>query len=287
MKNQLRNILELNLALLIIATAAPFGNYISLPPAITIWSRCFFACIAIFIYMKFKKITFKFDASKDGKLFLISAILQGGHWITYFYALQLAGAGLGIISLFTYPIFTTLLEPIIRKTSFNPKHLFLGLLVLLGLYILTPEFSMGNQTSLGIGFGVISAIFYAIRNILMKDLVAKHNATKLMFYQTGLIAILLAPIFVFIPLDIEAYSSQLSHLLILGIFTTAVGHTYLVSCFNNFSATSASLLSCIQPLYGSLLAFVFLHEIPTIATVTGGLMIISAVVLESFIAKKN
>ncbi|ANW97374.1 hypothetical protein AXE80_14185 [Wenyingzhuangia fucanilytica] len=287
MKNQLKNILELNLALLIIGTAAPFGSYLSLPPAITIWSRCFFACIAIAIYMKFKKISFKFDASKDGKTFLISAFLQAGHWVTYFYALQLAGAGLGIISLFTYPIFTTLLEPLIRKTTFNPKHLFLGLLVLLGLYILTPEFSIGNQTSLGICFGIASAVFYAIRNILMKSLVAKHNATKLMFYQTGLIVIMLAPIFTFINFDIGSYSSQLPHLIILGVFTTAVGHTYLVSNFKNFSATSVSLLSCVQPLYGSVLAFLFLNEIPTISTITGGCIIVSAVILETFISSKD
>lgn len=287
MKNQLRNILELNLALLIIATAAPFGNYISLPPAITIWSRCFFAFIAIFIYIKFKKISLKFDVSKEGGLFLLSAFLQAGHWVTYFYALQMAGAGLGIISLFTYPIFTTLVEPLIRKTTFNPKHLFLGVLVLLGLYILTPEFNFGNQTSLGILFGVISAIFYAIRNILMKSLVANHNATKLMFYQTGLIVIMLAPIFAFINFDVASYTNQLPHLLILGVFTTALGHTYLVSNFKNFSATSASLLSCVQPLYGALLAFLFLNEIPSISTVIGGSIIISAVVLETFISKKN
>ncbi|MDO3693864.1 DMT family transporter [Wenyingzhuangia sp. chi5] len=287
MKNQLKNILELNLALLIIATAAPFGNYISLPPSITIWSRCLFAFIAIAIYMKLKKTSFKFDISKDGRAFLISAILQGGHWITYFYALQLAGAGLGIISLFTYPIFTTLLEPLIRKTTFNPKHLFLGLIVLLGLYILTPEFSFGNDTTLGIGFGVISAIFYAIRNILMKNLVTNHDATKLMFYQTGLIVLMLAPVFTFVDFNLKNYTSQLPHLVILGVFTTALGHTYLVSNFKNFSATSASLLSCVQPLYGSLLAFLFLNEIPTISTVTGGFIIVSAVVLETFIAKKN
>lgn len=286
MKNQLRNILELNLALLIIATAAPFGNYISLPPEITIWSRCFFAFIAIFIYIKFKKINLKVDISKDGSTFFISAILQAGHWVTYFYALQLAGAGLGIISLFTYPIFTTLLEPIIRKTTFNPKHLLLGMLVLVGLYVLTPEFNTGNKTSLGILFGVISAIFYAIRNILMKSLVANHNATKLMFYQTGIIALLMAPIFIFIDFDTANYTLQLPHLLILGIFTTALGHTYLVINFKNFSATSVSLLSCIQPVYGSLLAFLFLNEIPTIATVIGGCIIVSAVVLETFISRK-
>ncbi|MEN8764841.1 MAG: DMT family transporter [Wenyingzhuangia sp.] len=287
MKNQLKNILELNLALFIIATAAPFGNYISLPPALTIWSRCLFAFVAIYVYVKFKKISLKIDLSKEGGLFFLSAFLQAGHWITYFYALQLAGVGLGIISLFTYPIFTTLLEPTIRKTTFNPKHLLLGLLVLVGLYILTPVFSFGNQTSLGILFGVSSAIFYAVRNILMKSLVTNNNPTKLMLYQTGLIVVMLTPIFAFINIETASYTDQLYHLLILGVFTTAIGHTYLVRNFKNFSATSVSLLSCIQPLYGTFLGFLFLGEIPTLSTIIGGGVIISAVVLETYISKKN
>ncbi|MDO6736769.1 DMT family transporter [Wenyingzhuangia sp. 2_MG-2023] len=287
MKEQFRHILQLNLALLLIGTAAPFGNYISLSPEISIWSRCVFAFIALAIYIKWKGFSLRFDLSKDGGSFLFCAFLQGGHWITYFYALQLAGAGLGVIALFTYPIFTTLLEPFIRKTTFDPKHLFLALLVILGLYILTPEFDMGNQTTLGIVFGIVSAVFYATRNILMKKHVANYNATVLMFYQTGIIWLCLLPVFFFLPWTIEDYTRQLPHLVFLGIITTAVGHTYLVYNFKNFSATTVSLLSCVQPLYVAIFAFIFLNEIPTIATVIGGLMIVSAVVLEAFISRKH
>lgn len=287
MSKQFKHILELNIAILIIATAAPLGNYISLPPEIGIWSRCFFAFIALAIYTKVKGISLKYNQKKHTSSFIFCAVLQGVHWITYFYALQLAGAGLGVISLFTFPIFTTLLEPVLLKTKFNPKHILLALLVILGLYILTPEFNIGNQTSLGIFFGIVSALFFATRNILMKKHVATYNPSMLMFYQNAFIVVLLIPVLFLIDFEFSHYKSQLPYLLFLGAITTAVGHTFLVQTFQYFSATTASLLSCIQPLYVVVLAYFFLQEIPTISTAIGGGIIVSAVVLESFISKKN
>lgn len=287
MKSGVKNILELNIALLIIASSAVLGNYISLPPEISIWSRCFFGLIAVAIFCFVKKISFKYDYKKDTASFIFCAVLQGVHWITYFYALQMAGAGLGVISLFTFPIFTTLLEPLLLKTKFNPKHLLLGLLVLVGLYILTPEFNFGNQTTLGIVFGVLSAVFFATRNILMKKHVATYDASMLMFYQTGWIAILLSPVLFLIDFTFVQYQSQLPYLVFLGMVSTAIGHTLYVKTFQYFSATTASLLSCIQPLYVVVLAFFFLGEIPTIATAIGGTVILSAVILETFISKKG
>lgn len=282
----LKHFATLNLALFIISTAAPLGNYISLPPAISIWTRCFVAFLGLGILVKFQKISLQFQ-SKDTGSFVLAASLQGLHWVTYFYSLQLAGAGLGIISLFTYPIFTAILEPFILKTKFNPKHIFLGLLVLIGLYILTPEFELGNQVTLGIVYGVASAIFYATRNILMKKHVTHYNSIMLMFYQVGIISLLMLPVFFIFPVSFETYKEQIPFLLFLGIFTTATGHTLLVKAFSYFSATTASLLSCMQPLYGILLAFFFLDEVPKPTTIYGGICILSAVALESLLVKKQ
>jgi len=287
MKAQFKQILELNVALLIIATAAPLGNFISLPPEIGIWSRCFFAFLTLTIYIKIKGISLKYDTHKHSKSFVLCAVLQGVHWITYFYALQLAGAGLGVISLFTFPIFTTLLEPILLNTKFNPKHILLALLVILGLFILTPEFSFGNQTSLGIAFGIVSALLFSIRNILMKKYVATYNASMLMFYQNGIIVIILFPLLLLLNFEVSHYKTQIPYLLFLGIITTAVGHTYLVKTFTYFSATTASLLSCIQPVYVVILAYFFLNEQPNVATLIWWSIIVSAVVLESFINNKT
>lgn len=286
MKKEFKNIIGLNLSLIVMATAAPLGNYISLPPELSVWIRCILAFTVITFFCIAQKISFKYNYKKDTGSFIFSAVMQCGHWITYFYALQMAGAGLGVISLYTYPIFTTLLEPFIRKTKFNPQHLLLGFLVLIGLYILTPEFNFGNQTTLGIFMAVLSALFFATRNILMKKHVGNYNPSMLMFYQTGFIVLLILPVIFFLEIDTNHLQTQMPFLAFLGIITTAVGHTSYVKMLKHFSATSASLLSCIQPLYVVSLAFIFLDEIPTISTAIGGSIIISSVILETLISKK-
>ena len=287
MSQQLKNFLHLNLALVIIATAGPLGNYIQLPPEVGIFSRTGIAMIAIFIFIKFKKIPLKFNFKQDGLSFFFCSLLMAIHWVSYFYALQMAGAGLGVISLFTFPIFTTLLEPVLRKTKFNFLYILLGVWVLFGLYILTPDFNFGNKVTLGITMGVFSAISFSIRNILMKDFVEKYHSTLLMFYQNGWVALMLLPVLFFVEFRLEDWMGQLHFLIFLGVVTTAIGHTYLVNTFQYFSATSVSLLSCIQPIYVMMMAFFFLGEIPKFNTIIGGLIIISAVVLETLISKKT
>lgn len=286
MKIKTKNLLVLNFAVLAIATAAPLGKLVSLPPIITIASRCTIALIAIGLFMVFKKISFKFDYQKDGKSFLICALLQGTHWVTYFYALQNAGVGLGTLALFTFPIFTTLLEPFILKTKFDPRHLLLGIIMALGVSILTPEFNTGNQIVVGILFGIVSAVFFAIRNILMKKHVKKYDSSLLMFYQNGLVAIFLLPTFFFIHFETSTYFNEFHYVLFLGLITTAFGHSLFVKSFKNFSATTAALLSSVQPVYGIILGLL-INEIPNANTIIGGAIILTAVVLETMIAAKK
>ncbi len=285
--NKIRHIGVLNLALLLIATAAPIGNVIDLPPPISIWSRCLVAFFALGALIVFTKVSIKFDYKKQLGSFILCAALQAFHWITYFYALRLAGAGLGLISLFTFPVFTSLLEPLILRTKFDPKHILLGMLVLFGLYVLTPELSFQNSTTTGVMFGVLSAVFYSIRNILMKKHVATYDASMLMFYQTGLIVILLAPVFFLYDWTWPQYGEAIPMLIFLGVVTTATGHTLLVKSFAHFSATAAALLSCVQPLYGVLIAYFYPGEIPTLSTIIGGCIIVSAVALEALLSKKE
>ena len=76
-------------------------------------------------------------------------------------------------------------------------------------------------------------------------------------------------------------------LLILALFTTAIGHTLFVKSFKYFSVSTASLMSSIQPIYGILLGLIFLGEIPISKTIIGGVLIISTVIIESILSKKR
>ena len=54
-----------------------------------------------------------------------------------------------------------------------------------------------------------------------------------------------------------------------------------LSSFPHFSISSASIMSSVQPIFGVLLAIIFLNEIPDIKSLIGGGLILTTVFLEN------
>ena len=285
MKNQhLKNILEVNIAVVFISTSGVLGRSILLPPEITIWWRCLFAAFFIGLYCWYKKYDFRIKSRKDAFSLVLSGLLFGGHWITYFYALHLSNVAIGMLSLFTYPVITALLEPLFFKIKFNKNQLILSGLVLLGIYFLTPEINFENDDTKGVMMGVISAVFYALRNILTKRNLSHYKASKVMFYQMMIITVLLWP--VIINVDFPDLN-QWTNIIILALLTTAIGHTLFVNSFKHFNISTVSIISSMSPIYGILFGMLFLQEIPALTTVFGGALILTTVVIESFRSNKK
>ena len=280
----LKNISGLLLATLFISTSGVLGRYIAMPTEVIIWFRAAIAMVLLYFYCKYKKIDLTIKSSKDYKPFFISGLLMAVHWVTYFYALKLSNVALGVLSLYTFPIIIALLEPLFLKVKFDPIYILLGLMVLIGLFILTPEFNIDSTQVKGILFGVFSAFCYAVRVLILKQHVAKYNGTMLMFYQTVIITILLLPTLFF--MDISGFKSQFPYLLLLAFLTTAIGHSLMLHSLKFFSASTASIISSLQPIFGIILAFFFLQETPTMRTFWGGSLILLTVVIESVRSKK-
>jgi len=286
LKNQhLRHLFELNIAILLISTSGILGRYISMSPPVTIWIRCIMAAIILGAFCWHKKIDLKIKHKKDWLSIIISGLFFGAHWVTYFYALHLTNVAIGMLSLFTYPIITALLEPLFFKTTLNKKHVLLGIVVLIGIYFLSPEFNIENNQTKGVLFGLISAVFYAGRNIIMKKKVANYHGSMLMFYQMVVITLVLWPVlFIF---EVNPTTNDWKALLVLALVTTSIGHTLFVMSFKNFSVSAASIMSSLQPIYGIIFGILFLTEIPTSNTLIGGFLILTTVVIESFQSTKK
>lgn len=286
MKNaHLNHVLWLTVATIFISTSGALGKYIDMPIPVIIWWRCALASVFIFVFCKYKKIKLKIYTGSDTLTFIISAVFLGGHWITYFYALKVSNVAIGMLSLFTFPLITAFLEPLFSKVKFDPIHILLGGLVLLGIYFLAPEFNLESTSLQGILFGILSAVCYAIRTLILKQQVPKYNGSMLMFYQVLILSVILMP-FLYI-MDTSAIETQYPYVLILALLTTAIGHTLFVNSLNYFKASTASIISSTQPVFGIIIAFLFLNEIPSWNTFIGGTLIISTVVIESIRSKNK
>jgi drug/metabolite transporter (DMT)-like permease len=273
-----KNLLELNLAMLFISTSGVLGRYIEMPSPITIGLRALLACVVLFLFCKWKKANLHLQ-SKDRKTILVSGILLGLHWTTYFYALQLSNVAIGMLSLFTFPAITAILEPILLKTKILKTHLLLSVLVLVGIYFLVPDFNLENSQFKAVGFGVLSAFCYALRNIAMKSKIDRYDGSVLMVYQLLAIAVCWSPSYFLF--DGSNTITYLPAIVLLAVLTTSIGHTLFLYSLKNFSTITASIISCTQPIYGILIALIILGEVPQVTTIIGGLIIISTVLAES------
>ena len=282
MKNSnghLSYLLELNIAMVFISTSGALGRYVDLPVPVIIAIRAILAFFFLFLYCKWKGISLKV-ASKDRLPIILSGVLIALHWLLYFYALKWSNVAIGMLALFTYPVITSFLEPLMLKTKLQMIHWFLGFLVLCGIYFLAPDFNMESSYTLAVLVGLLSALAYALRNIILKTKVSTYNGSMLMCYQSAIAGLLLFPALFFT--DLELIISQWHGLVALGLLTTAIGHTLFLNCFKHFSVTTVSILSSVQPVYGILIGALFLSEIPSWTTIFGGILILTSVVIESF-----
>lgn len=286
MKNQHTNhLLLLALATLFISTSGTLGKFIDLPTPVIIWWRAALGALFLFVFCKYKKLSVKIKSKNDIPSILIGALLLGAHWVTYFYALKLSNVALGMLSMFTFPVMTALLEPLFTKAKLNPIHVVLALLVLLGIYLLAPDFNFQNTHLKGILFGLFSALCYALRNLILKRHVHRYDGTVLMMQQTLIVSIVLLP--VMFLMDTSNITTQFPYVITLALVTTAIGHSLFIRSLKHFSVSTASIIGSAQPVFGIIIAFLFLNETPTFNTFIGGLLILSTVIIESVRSRKG
>ena len=275
-----QSLLYLHIAVFLFGGTAIFSKLIGLPALdITVY-RTGIAALALFTLLTLQKKKITLASKKDYGIAILLGVVVGIHWVTYFAAMQMAGVTVGIIAFFTYPVITIFIEPLFNKSAPKAKDMLTALVVIIGIVLLIPEINFGNQITLGIVTGVFSAVFFALRNILHKNYFSHYSGPHTMLYQT-LVACLMLCLFIEIPPGQVTQRDWLLLLLVGAVFT-ATPHALFASSLRHLSATTAGLISCLQPLYGSILAFMLLHERPNILTMIGGLMVVSAAIFETW-----
>lgn len=280
---------QLILAILLISTSGVLGRSVDVSPELTIASRCILGAVALLAVAIFTKQPLYISIGKPFYMVALSTVFLGVHWICYFYALYYSSVAVGMLSLFTFPMITVLLEPLITKSKFNPWDFLLASMAFIGLFFLVPAFDLDNQVTRGVVFGVVSAVAYALRNLILKLHVKDHSGITIMWMQLAGLSVLFSPILFFggLEINLTALALDWKPLLLLGVVTTAIGHTALVFSFKKFPVSMVSILSSLMPLLGICWGMLFLGEYPAGKVWIGGGLIGVAVVVESLKAVKN
>ena len=280
MQSQQQSLIYLHIAVLLFGGTALFAKLIGLNALDITAYRAAIAGLAICVLLTLQKKPIKLHRAKDYVIAILLGVAVGIHWVTYFAGMQLAGITVGMLAFFTYPVITVFLEPLFNKSKPKAKDIISAVVVIIGIYLLIPNVNLGDDITLGVVTGVVSALFFAIRNITHKRYFSEYGGPQTMFYQT-LVASLMLCAFIEVPIT-EINDTDLILLLIAGVVFTAMPHSLFAASLKNLSAATAGLISCLQPLYGTILAIIILHERPSVMTLIGGALIVSAACFETW-----
>ena len=284
MDSHKKALLQLHTALVLSAVTALFAKLVHLPINQTICGRAAVAALALWIFLRVTGQRIRLDSAREYLFFFGTGILLAGHWVTYFQSIRSSTVAMGILSLYTYPVITIILEPFFDRTRHRLSDLFVGAFVFFGVALMAPELSFKNEYTQGIAWGVLSAFIYSLRNILSRRHVRNRPAPTVMFYQTLATAVVLLPSCFFNWGEFDP--GQIWRIVLLGVVFTAVHHTLFANVFKTFNAKKVSVLSTVQPVYGIAVGFLVLSEVPNLRTVCGGVIVIAASIYETRFAKR-
>ncbi|MEX0886500.1 MAG: DMT family transporter [Phycisphaeraceae bacterium] len=210
-------------------------------------------------------------------LLVLIGLGNAGNWGFYFASIQYSSVAVAVVSLFTYPLLTALLEPLFyRGERVDKLEIAAGSLVVVGVALIVPEWSLRNNATLGVLFGLASALSFALRNILSRKIVHHYGSIRLM-----LVTFVIASI-VFIPWGVAQWRqltlADLALLVVLGGALTAAPQAMLINTLKRLTSRMASIIVSLQPVVAIGLALLFLHEVPDAWTILGGAVIVTTVV---------
>ncbi|MFH2092837.1 MAG: DMT family transporter [Pseudomonadota bacterium] len=274
-----KSLVQINLCVLLLGGTTLFAKLITLPADVITLYRSIVGVAAILILIFIARLPLRLRSTKDYVLMVLVGLLTGAHWVTFFGSIQMSTVAIGIISLYTFPIMTSLLEPLFEREKIQLKNIFRALIVFVGILLIIPKFEISNQMTSGVLLGLFSALLFSIRNIVVRKTLNHVNGVTSMGYQLFVVILMFLP-FVEFKHDLMV-DNRLPLMILLGIAFTAAPHALLVSSLGQLKAATASLILCLQPMYSILFAAALISEIPSFKVLLGGALIVGISIYES------
>ena len=252
---------QLHIAVLLAGFTGILGALIQLNEIWLVWYRIAITVVTLLLAASLLKQSLRIASASAFRLMGIGAIIAL-HWVFFYGSIKLSNVSIGLICFASVGLFTSLLEPLINKTPFAPAEMFLGLLSLVGIYII---FHFDSRYRTGIIMGTLSSLLAAIFSVLNKRNVTSFSPRLMLFYEMtgGVLALsLLMPLYLhFFPAGNSKPSlMDFGWLLILSWACTILAMDLMLKSLQHISAFTQTLTLNLEPVYGIAMAWFFFKE---------------------------
>ena len=278
-----KNILYLHIAVMLFGLAGVVAQFVEVSAVMVALGRVVCSSALLLVIALVKKDRLRLDSKKDVFLIILTGAVMAAHWTTFFQSIQVSTVAIGTITFSTFPLFLTFLEPVVFHEKIRRQSMISAVILFIGVLITIPEFSMANHTTIGIIWGMICSLTYAVLTLANRYFSARYAARTICLYEQGSVAIVLLPALFLI--DTTWRAQDFAGVAFVGFVCTAFAHSLYVTAQKSVKAQTAGIVSGMETVYGIVYALLFLGEIPSVRELVGGAVILSVAMYSSLKAK--
>lgn len=276
MKENRRSLGALHLAVMLFGLSAVVGRWVSVPAVLVAAGRVVCSSVLLLALCLAGRTPLTLRSRRDAALALGAGVVLAVHWTAFFLSVQWASVAIGTLTYATFPLFVTFLEPLIYRERLRPAGVGRAVLLLAGVLITVPAFSFTDHTTLGIAWGMLSSLAYAVLTLCNRRLSAAYPARVVCLYEQGTAALVLLPAFFLVR--VTWTGADLAGVALIGFVCTALAHTLYVAAQKGVTARTAGLVSGLETVYGIAYAALLLGELPAPRELLGGAVILGVAV---------
>ena len=276
MKDQYsRGVLVTIIAAIIWSTGGLLVKLISLDAFTILFYRSLYA--GLFFLVAFRKDALQFDR----RAFLVS-LFYAPLLICFVTATKMTTAANAIFLQYISPAVVLILEPRILKTKIEKYNILTVIICILGLsfFLLDHE---GNHNWWGDGIALLSGIFSAC---LILSLKMSNQRQQMSGILLGNIWVVLVTMPWFIKSMPPTVNENLM-LAFLGIIQIGLGYALFTYGQRRIPAIESSLIAMMEPIFNPIWVMIGYHEFPSVWSLIGGGIIISALSMRMIYLRKN
>jgi drug/metabolite transporter (DMT)-like permease len=288
-KNKIKSLIHFHFIVFIFGFTAILGSLISIDSIELVWYRMTLASIVLLLYAFFFKKKITVSKSLMFKL-LFSGMIIALHWITFFKAIKVSNVSITLSILSLGAFITSILEPLFYKRKIILYEVIFGLIIVIGMSLI---FNSQYQYIEGIIYALISVLLSVFFGLINGKLINKASSLVISIYEL-IGGVFLISLLLLFSNDFNNEFFKLSEddffwLLILATVCTAYAFVISVDVLKHLTPYSLMLSINMEPVYGIILAIVFLNEFNNLSFdfYLGFILIFSSVLLNGIFKLKE
>ncbi len=274
-----RGLISANGATLLFGLAGVLGKLSGLPAPLITLGRVVFAGAALALWALVTRVSLRPRSRHDLLTLSLQGVILAVHWTAFFQAIAISSVAIGLLAFSSFPLFTAALEPALLRQRPRRAELAAALLIIPGVYLLVPSFSLASHATQGVLWGLVAGATFALLSVINRSLTPRYASGAISLYQDSIAIIALLPTLLFVPTAGVFSLRALLLLATLGLLCTALAHTLFISSLRNITAQLASVIAALEPVWGVFFAWLLLAESPTDRVLLGGALILAAALL--------